>query len=352
MEEIIFLFKGEQFSIKCGKGQLMKDICEKFALEAGVNKECNYFVYLQGKLNKKLTINEQVESLHKENNNKINILVYEKEKEDSSKLKIQNNIICPKCGENCRIALNNFKITLYDCKNSHKINDILLDEFKNTQIINEKKLVCQNCEGFSKNNELYYCLTCKGKFCHLCKWTHDINHKIIDYNKKYIICGEHEENCSLYCNNCKYNLCHRCKEEHEGHEIIDYKDIMFSKERIKELIEKRDYLKKKIDEVDIKIKNIIKIFNKTMKNLEIYYNIYNDILNNYKNQYLDFKNIQNVIGLKDNFNSNDLDKIIEEKNITNQMINIFNLYNNITNKKDNLYKDNEDLINENSNNGK
>ena len=57
MEEIIFLFKGEQFSIKCGKGQLMKDICEKFALEAGVNKECNYFVYLQGKLNKKLTIN-------------------------------------------------------------------------------------------------------------------------------------------------------------------------------------------------------------------------------------------------------------------------------------------------------
>ena len=49
----------------------------------------------------------------------------------------------------------------------------------------------------------------------------------------------------------------------------------------------------------------------------MYYNIYNDIINNYENQHLDFSNIQNVIGIKDNFNNNDLDKIIEEKNITN-----------------------------------
>ena len=39
------------------------------------------------------------------------------------------DIICPKCKENARIDIVNYKIKLSECKNKHKIENILLDQF-------------------------------------------------------------------------------------------------------------------------------------------------------------------------------------------------------------------------------
>ena len=47
--------------------------------------------------------------------------------EDNPKNKVKE-IICPTCGENCRIDIKDFKIKLYGCKNNHEINNILLEE--------------------------------------------------------------------------------------------------------------------------------------------------------------------------------------------------------------------------------
>ena len=38
-------------------------------------------------------------------------------------------IICPQCGEHSLISIKNYKISLYDCKNRHKNDNILLNEF-------------------------------------------------------------------------------------------------------------------------------------------------------------------------------------------------------------------------------
>ena len=127
----------------------------------------------------------------------MNILVFEKSKSTIIRDKgiiESKEIICPKCKENCKIIINNYKIKLYDCKNNHEINNILLDEFNNTQLINELKIICNICNNKNKyksyNKHFYLCLICKKYICPLCKSIHDNNHKIIDYDKKiaYVIC--------------------------------------------------------------------------------------------------------------------------------------------------------------------
>ena len=44
-------------------------------------------------------------------------------------------IICPKCLEIINIKIDNYKLSLYDCKNGHKINDINFKDFPITQKI-------------------------------------------------------------------------------------------------------------------------------------------------------------------------------------------------------------------------
>ena len=61
-------------------------------------------------------------------------------------------IICPKCKENSRIIINNYKFNFNGCKNGHIINNILINDFKTTQVINERKIFCKICNKINKNN--------------------------------------------------------------------------------------------------------------------------------------------------------------------------------------------------------
>ena len=102
---------------------------------------------------------------------KMNILVNEDindTKEDDNTFIKSKNIICPKCGENIKIKIENYKITLYECKNKHEISDLSFDEFENTQKINLSKIICNECNLNNKyntyNNEFYKCYKCNKKF--------------------------------------------------------------------------------------------------------------------------------------------------------------------------------------------
>ena len=71
----------------------------------------------------------------------MNILVYEnnintvKENEILSK-----EIICPECNENILFDIKDYKINLFECKNNHIKNNLLLNEFENSQKIFFQKL--------------------------------------------------------------------------------------------------------------------------------------------------------------------------------------------------------------------
>ena len=79
------------------------------------------------------------------------------------------DIICPECGEITKMDIIDYKITLFDCKNGHKIENILLDQFENTQNIDRAKIICEICKQNNKNNTyknmFYRCNTCDINIC-------------------------------------------------------------------------------------------------------------------------------------------------------------------------------------------
>ena len=90
--------------------------------------------------------------------NKITFLVYSNENENQNqnqngKINFESSkeIICPKCGTNCLINANGYKITFYECKNGHKLDDILLDEFQKSQNVDRTKIICDNCKEINKD---------------------------------------------------------------------------------------------------------------------------------------------------------------------------------------------------------
>jgi len=88
--------------------------------------------------------------------------------EDENSIIKSKEIICPQCHENCRISFKDYSINLYDGNNIHETNNIPFEQFKDTQKIDESKIICNVCLEKNKNNfskkQLYFCLTCKKKY--------------------------------------------------------------------------------------------------------------------------------------------------------------------------------------------
>ena len=70
----------------------------------------------------------------------------------------------PKCQENILIKFDNYNITLYNCKNKHKEENISFNRFVEIQKIDLSKIICNSCKERNKsnvsNNEFYKCITC------------------------------------------------------------------------------------------------------------------------------------------------------------------------------------------------
>jgi hypothetical protein len=180
------------------------------------------------------------------------------------------------------MKINNYKIELYDCKNNHYIDNILLEEYENTQKLDISKIICNICNKNNKsdtyNNGFYICNTCKINICPLCKIKHDKNHNIINYEQKEYICEIHNENYIKYCHTCKKNICMLCFNQHDGHKIILYDNIIPDIDKITNSLIK---LKNAIDIFKSDIKIMINKLNEVIKNIDLYYNINNNIFKNY-----------------------------------------------------------------------
>ena len=324
MIESIFNFNEIETLINCNINDKLLDICNKFVNKIAVDINKLYFLYEGLEINKDLTCFELMNNKDKERG-KMNIFVYDK-KEKSKE------IICPKCYENCRIKWNNYKINLFGCKNGHVINNILLEEFEETQIIDETKILCGNCnKSISKiyNKEFYKCLKCEINLCPLCKLIHDKNHKIINYEKRNYICQKHTESFLSFCEDCNINLCLLCQKEHSNHKIQKYKDISTEENEIRNILKE---FRDKVNNFENSIREIINILNSVIENIEIYYKINYDILNYYECK--NYQNIQNINEIINNLKLNDINKV--ENNIKDRFSNIFNIYNKMKDKYDRI----------------
>ena len=132
---VIFEYNGNQTKIPCITNEKLSIIFEKFTTKIQLDISKNYYYLYGGNIiNKELSFEEQAN-----NEDKIrcqmNILVVDeinRNKKDEN-IKESEEIICPKCKENILIKIEEYKINMYNCKNNHKIENISIKEFDNTQ---------------------------------------------------------------------------------------------------------------------------------------------------------------------------------------------------------------------------
>ena len=303
MAEVIFNYEGKNTIIQCNLNGKMKDIISKFLVKIA-KKEKNmqlYYLYNGNKINEDLTFNEQANNFDK-NRKKMNIIVTNNAqgKSDSKKI-ISKDIICPECKELSLIDIKNFKINLHECKNNHNINNILLNRFEETQKINLSEIICEICKqnnkGNTHKNEFYICNTCNKNICPLCKSIHDKKHKIINYDDKNFICKKYNEPFNKYCKTCNENICYICENKHKDHDIFELGNLLIEED---DLLKSKENLKNVINEFKWKVHVIKEILDRSINLMDLYYNLNDNIIENYNINKRNYRNLQNLNYLKNN----------------------------------------------------
>ena len=244
-------------------------------------------------------------------------------------------IICPKCSEQCRIKIENYFINFFDCKNNHHII-IPLDKFKESQKIDLSKIKCNICHiknmGNTSDNNIFYCRNCKINICILCREKHNKNHSIILYKQKNYICPMHNDSYYKYCYNCKMNICMLCSQSHLNHKLESFDNIIADPDSKRTELDK---LKNQIDIFNSNVKKIIKGLNQLIENMETYYNIFNDIFNNYDVKDKNYQVLKNINQINSNTNIyKEIYEINQSKNYGDKINKILYIYYKMKGKND------------------
>ena len=288
MVDIEFNYQQKKTVIQAKIDDSFTNVISKFISKTKLDLNNIFFLSNGKNLNK----NEKVKSIMSESekrNKKMIILVYD----INNTINIGNtniikskDIICPICQENCLLDISNFRnfrINLYGCKNGHKTENIKIKDFNKTQVIDISKIKCDKCKSKNKsetfNNEFYVCYECKMNLCPLCKSVHDKTHSIINYDNKNYVCNKHNETLFKYCEDCKIDMCLSCVDEHKGHNIKSYEDKLVNLKHSKFFL---NYLDNSINKFKKNLEEAIFKFKSIKENLDIYYNLYNDMLNKYE----------------------------------------------------------------------
>ena len=335
MVEIEFVFNDDKkCSIQGNLNQKFKEILAKLHSKININENSIKYLY-NGKIitntNRNATINELIKRVDKERN-KMDVAIVDVGGEENKSFFINSNeIICPKCKSMAKISINNYQIRIYDCKNKHDINGILLGDYEKEQKIDLAKIICGEClsrnKGNSFNNIFYRCNTCKKNLCLLCKERHDNRHNIINYDDINYICEKHNYPYSLYCKSCKDNICILCEKEHEKHNTISFGKIIPNKEKIKNSLNE---FRKKIDTFNKEINEIINKLINVVDNIEIMYKIYNNIIEN--SNFKNYEMIQNLNNMNVEIYNKEFEEIIQEKYINKKLEKIIRIYDKMTTK--------------------
>ena len=326
-----FYFKDRKFNLKCITSEKMSNICEMFAKEAKVDVNDLFFLYNDNIINKELKFEEQINIIDKDTNG-MKIKVKEINKKQLNKNKIfSKGIVCPKCYDNINIKIEDYIITMYNCKNNHKLENLQIKDFIKKQIIDISKIKCSICNEINENNkfnnEIYKCLTCNNNLCPVCKEDHDHNHRIVNFEKRNIICNKHNDLYTQYCNDCHIYMCLNCEKDHMNHNILNYDNSFPYNYNVNELNNYIDKFRNEIEGIIMKLKNIL-------ETIEIYKSINNNIFKN--------KNYQTVNNLKEIINHNniminDIKEAINDYSIINRFKNIMNFYDKINNINNSYY---------------
>ena len=295
---INFIYDNKNIEIYSKLDDKIRNICEKFCYKMGKDINNIQFLYAGNiiDMNKHILELLNINDKEKQYMSILALDIYNIEQYSRNIIK-SNHIICPICKESALINFENFKIKISGCKNGH-ISYLKFNEFEESQKIDETKIFCNNCCDTNKANTykniMYICNTCKKNLCPLCKEKHDQNHGIINYEQKYYTCDIHNRTYNSYCQNCKKDLCVLCETNHDQHQIISYSNLL---KYISSLNNSKKVLKNLMEELDKKIKEMINKINNIKTNLEIYYNLIENVVNNYSDKIINYKILKNLYNI-------------------------------------------------------
>ena len=337
MEEIEFKYKDFRILVQCSQDEKFKEILKKLDTILKIDLKSQNLIYSnEEKINEELTFND-IANEEDKSKKLMKIIIAEKPISSLSSNKSiikSKEVICPECGETAIFNITDYQIHINNCKNGHLTDNILLDEYEKTQLVDLSKIICDKCKKIKKSetsdNIFYICISCKNNLCPSCQIIHDKKHNIIDYSLKNYICEKHNQKYIYYCYDCKKNICNECLlKEHEKHYIYELKNDLTKKDELKSRI--GDF-KETINEFKKNINNIIEKLNKTKENFDLYYKIINDIYNSYDENKLNNKTVENLKGLIQNKILDDFDEVIQEEDICNKFNKIWKIYKNMTSK--------------------
>ena len=297
MIKVEFQHNGIKNFIQAIEEEKMRQVCNKFSQKCQIDINSLYFMYSGNIVNLDLSIAQLINKL--DNERKImSIIAIDHLNEKGNKSIITSPIIiCPICKEPARFEMVDYRIKIYNCKNGHVVDNILLKEFEKTQLIDESLIVCDKCKVNNKsityNKEMYICNACNMNLCPLCKSNHDKKHKIINYEQKFYVCKKHDKEYNSYCETCKNDICILCKKDHRLHKIISYDDVVPEKEIIGE-DEIKSYLNSLRSNFNVKIELIIDRLINVKQNMEIYFKLIEKNLVNYNINTINYNILQNI----------------------------------------------------------
>ena len=327
MAEVTFIFNQTPTKIQCKKNETFSTIISRYASKSNINTKDLCFLCNGQQINPSSTY----DMISKESEiTCLVISVNSQENFQEERIKFSKDVICPKCGEICLFKIKDYDITLTGCTKGHSTTYKMVN-YKDSQLIDESKITCSGNKSHNKaevfENNFYRCIQCKKNLCPLCKNSHTKDHDIIDYNLINYTCLKHNEKFCSFCQKCKINLCIECESEHKDKEnLLDFRDLLPNKEKFKNNL---DSFKSKINEYKEKINEIKKLLDNFVLNLELYYNIGDNLFKNYekkKRNYQSLKNISEIEG----YNTlliGDLNKILKNNDIINLLNNSYDIIN-------------------------
>ena len=314
--KIQFQYSQEEV-IKCQKDELMRDIISRYGTKSGLKVNELNFLYGNNKINPDQTLSQV-----NDKDSKITIVVESNKNEKNKDKDNESNIIkCPDCLEPAVVEFTkDYGISLTDA--THGTKKIKLQEYNNTQIIDESEIKCSNCPNSLANsdvNNFYYCFECKKNFCSKCKPSHSNHKNIVDFSEKDFRCPQHPgKDFASYCLNCKKNLCVFCSKEHKNHDITNFSNLI--QEENKEYIDRIQKVNKIVDAM-------ISYLQKFKEYLDVYSQINAKLNENLRNMNLNYQNLKSMKNLVDaSFLREDISRILENKDTNKRFKKIMSMY--------------------------
>ena len=296
--EIEFDYKGSKNTIKCNKGDKMKDIFKKYGMKAGIDIKSKGFIFNNEILTEELTLDKTF-SPEDIQNNLVSIKVMPLNEIDKNK-KLSNK-------------KPNLPIQNKDNKDNKNNNNPSKKVQSHTSTIDNNS---QSTLSFNTNKKDKY------------------------------LCDAHQNNYSSYCNDCKKDICLFCEKSHNNHEIVSFGKLIPDIDKCKNnLIELKNNLEQFKKSIKKAIEKLNEIINKIIDNCESNYKTGNNIISNLNIKNLNFNLLHNIneINDKNNFINNDLIKLNNAENIYEKISLISNLYDKIYIQKG-IKSNNENLI--------